>query len=86
MGGRAVDKPENPLAFPRPAASGWPAEDGMTLRDWFAGQCDVAVYTPIQSLELAHGRRPTIGELAEYVAEIRHLEADAMLAARATEA
>lgn len=34
-----TDKPRNPLAFPRPGFE-TPAgyEDGMTLRDWFAGQ------------------------------------------------
>jgi hypothetical protein len=30
-------KPDNPQAFPRTHSHG-PSADGMTLRDWFAGQ------------------------------------------------
>jgi hypothetical protein len=54
----------------------------MTLRDYFAGQCDVRAYGPGEAYELAYGRRPTISELAAYIAKIRLIEADAMLAAR----
>lgn len=54
----------------------------MTLRDWFAGQCDVSAYSPCAAFELANGKNPTIDELAEYIAEIRLIEADAMLRAR----
>jgi hypothetical protein len=55
---------------------------GMSLRDWFAGQADVAIYEPLQTLKAKLSRQPTISELATYVAEIRTIEADAMLAAR----
>jgi hypothetical protein len=34
-----MSKPENPPAFPRPSStSSNPAQEGMTLRDHFAGQ------------------------------------------------
>ena len=55
---------------------------GMSLRDWFAGRADVAIYEPLQTLKGKLSRQPTIDELATYVAEIRTIEADAMLAAR----
>lgn len=58
------------------------ASQGMTLRDYFAAKADVSVYAPAESFEAARGRKPTIGELANYIAEIRCVEADAMLAAR----
>jgi hypothetical protein len=32
------DKPENPPAFPRTDDAWWGGEQGMTLRDYFAGQ------------------------------------------------
>lgn len=53
--------------------------EGMSLRDYFAGQCDTEVYTPIETYERAKGRKPTIEELAEYIAQIRYYEADAMI-------
>tara|TARA_R110002096_G_scaffold173781_2_gene348209 strand:- start:405754 stop:405966 length:213 start_codon:yes stop_codon:yes gene_type:complete len=56
--------------------------EGMSLRDYFAGQCDVLAYTPIETFERAYGRRPGVEELAGYIAEIRGYEADAMIAAR----
>ena len=56
--------------------------DGMSLRDYFAGQCDIEAYTPINTFELRYGRKPKVEELADYIAEIRYLEADAMLAQR----
>lgn len=55
---------------------------GMSTRDYFAAKCDVAVYTPFNNLHASLGRHPTVGELAEYIAGIRFIEADAMLAAR----
>lgn len=57
-------------------------DPGMTLRDWFAGQCDVSAYSPLAAFEHAHGKKPTIAEFAEYLASIRFIEADAMLRAR----
>jgi len=55
---------------------------GMTLRDYFAAKCDVSVYAPVDSFHRKHGRNPTGNELAAWIAEVRFIEADAMLAAR----
>jgi hypothetical protein len=71
-------------AFPFPVLHGSGAPTGMSLRDYFAGQVDVSMYTPFNNLKEIHGRNPTVGELAEYIAGIRMIEADAMLAARET--
>lgn len=57
-------------------------QSGMTLRDYFAAHTDVSVYTPIETFERANGRKPTIAELAMYIANIRTVEADAVLKAR----
>jgi hypothetical protein len=57
-------------------------DNGMSLRDWFAGRADVAIYEPLQTLKAKLSRQPTIGELAIYVASVKMAEADAMLAAR----
>lgn len=61
---------------------GTSGHSGMTLRDYFAANADVTEYTPIDAFERSFGRSPTIKELAEYIAQIRLVEADAMLAAR----
>lgn len=58
---------------------------GMTLRDYFAAKCDVSFYAPSETLERQMGRNPTIGEMADYIASIRYIEADAMLAQRDTD-
>jgi len=55
---------------------------GMTLRDYFATKCDVGAYNPADAFFLNHNRKPTISELADYIAEIRYIEARAMLKAR----
>lgn len=79
----------NPFAFPFPDerdAEGngiTEGSRGMTMRDWFASQCDVTAYHPAGTLEKSIGRAPTIDELADYIAKIRHIEADCMLAERA---
>jgi hypothetical protein len=69
-------------AFSRGVDTFGEVQIGMSLRDWFAGQADVAIYEPLQTLKAKLSRQPTISELAAYVAEIRTIEADAMLAAR----
>ena len=73
-------------AFPRPAYSGQTkdgtAQSGMTLRDYFAGQCNVLAYFPYETLLKKLERSPTEDELADFIARIRLSEADAMLAAR----
>lgn len=53
---------------------------GMTLREYFASQADVSVYQPVDTLTSKLQRKPTVGELAQYIADIRFIEADAMIA------
>ena len=92
-----TDKPENPqtylrhegvekaggFAYPQFPDRRFHVEGcSMTLRDYFAGQVDVSVYEPKASFERANGRSATIDELASYIAEIRMIEADAMLKER----
>ena len=55
---------------------------GMTLRDYFAASVNVGEYFPIETFKNSYGRKPNFKELAEYIAQIRMLEADAMLKAR----
>lgn len=57
--------------------------DGMKLRDYFAAKADMTPYNPRIALETKLKRAVTMAELAEYIAKIRHIEADAMLAERA---
>jgi len=66
-----MDKPDNPPAFPRPGFE-QPAgmQDGMTLRDWFAGQALAGL--------LAHAS----GEDPHKAPEMAYRLADAMLAER----
>jgi hypothetical protein len=56
--------------------------NGMTLRDWFAVKCDIAIYNPSRMFFDQFGRHATPAEFAEYISTIRYLEADAMIAAR----
>ncbi|TWC18149.1 hypothetical protein FBY06_11574 [Pseudomonas sp. SJZ085] len=55
---------------------------GMTLRDYFAAKCEIAMYAPGDIFYRTYGRNPDATELAALIAEIRFIEADAMLAAR----
>lgn len=55
---------------------------GMSLRDYFAAKCNVEVYVPVDVFYRTYGRNPDASELAKLIAEIRYIEADAMLAAR----
>lgn len=68
--------------FPREKEEIFTSFPGLSLRDWFAGQADVSAYQPKDTLEHKLGRVVTIDELAAYIAKIRLIEADAMLAAR----
>jgi hypothetical protein len=56
---------------------------GMTLRDYFAASVDVSIYQPLVMLKNKINRDPTVAELAAYIADIRMVEADALLKARA---
>lgn len=72
-----TDKPDNPPAFPIPLINepgAYPAEPGMSLRDWFAGH----------ALFLRYGPRGTTASCEE-MASFAYQMADAMLAERAKE-
>jgi hypothetical protein len=69
-------------AFPCPETEKHYKDEGMTLHDYFAAHADVSIYTPLENLTTQLHRKPTIGELAEYIASIRSIEADAMLKER----
>jgi hypothetical protein len=75
-------------AFPGPYASEngnievlW-KQHGMTLRDYFAAHANPALYKPLEILTEKLGRSPSVKELADYIASVRFVEADAMLKAR----
>lgn len=59
-----------------------PIDSRLTLRDYFAAHADVSAYRPIEVLTGKLGRGPTMQELAAYIADIRLMEADAILKAR----
>jgi sulfite reductase beta subunit-like hemoprotein len=76
MVGAVMCKPENPPAFPHQWCNEhhvWHFEDGMTLRDWFAGQALLRVYND-------GGRYSPEG--MKQVAKYSYAMADAMLAER----
>lgn len=58
------------------------AMQGMSLRDYFAAKCDVSQYAPGDLFYRTYSRNPDATERAKLIAEIRYIEADAMLAAR----
>ena len=69
-------KPYNPSAFPTVLPKDWDSvNEGMTLRDWFAGQALTG---------LLAGRQPNNTYPAEHLAETSYAMADVMLAARLT--
>jgi hypothetical protein len=69
----------NSPAFPHHEDGMSGTSPGMSLRHYFASHVDVSVYDPINTFRNARGREPSVEELATYVAEIRMLEADALL-------
>jgi hypothetical protein len=64
-------------AFPLPSEPGFPAEMGMTLRDWFAGQA-LGAYLAGRNGDSRDTARP-------HVAQTCYEYADAMLKAREVE-
>lgn len=74
-----MDKPENPPAFPNIGNNAWSMQptEGMTLRDWFAGQALGGALSGILSdgSTIERSDAPTYAALAYAIA-------DAMLAAR----
>ncbi len=79
-------KPENPQAFPQEwtmngTTDNW--ENGMTLRDYFANGVDIPWNVVFNMLEEKHGiSKVTFKMVAETRAELKYLEADAMLKQR----
>lgn len=73
-------------AFPVPAddKAGWHSQEGMSLRDWFAGQALAGLYA-CRDLQLAalHDQAKTgSGDFDACMAKQAYLQADAMIAAR----
>lgn len=79
-------KNDGGAAFPydRGLLPGQP-QTGMSLRDWFATHADVPWNAAIETLSLRGCSHPTVKQLAEYRAQLKYIEADAMLAARTKE-
>jgi len=66
-------------AFPRSPHTGDPSDDGMTLRDWFAGQALAGVMSTAEGLgRVEAAARSELLETATLIYEM----ADAMLKAR----
>lgn len=63
----------NRPAFPIPEDQC--GEAGVTLLEYMMAKVDVSPYRPMESLSAKLGRQPTILELAEYIAQIREIEA-----------
>ena len=68
-------------AFPMcmPTSIGTGVVYGMTLHDYFAAHANPALYKPLETLTAKLGRHPSVGELADYIANLRFIEAGAML-------
>jgi len=78
-----MSKDNSGPAFPATEAHGLNSGySGMTLRDYFAANVNIGSYNPVETFKREHGRYPSVGDLAEYIADIRYIEADAMLKAR----
>ena len=72
--------PENPPAFPLPDGADLMGRDGMTLRDWFAGQTLPSVLGAGVSMEGADPKQ--FQSETRQIAVLAYAIADAMLAAR----
>ena len=60
-----------------------PKPDLSSLRDYFAAKANIEVYAPVYLLYRMLGRNPTVDEMAAWIAEVRFIEADAMIRRRA---
>lgn len=93
-------KPKNPLAFPRPISTdAFPADhaqmgnyvessnaqDGMTLRDYFAAKAMHAHLVALANSEMTKPSGMKGDALAELIAESAYQQADFMLKAREEE-
>lgn len=65
---------DNPPAFPRPSTANGTRQDGMSLRDWFAGQA-LAGFSSRETFDPGQAK-------PEQRARLAYIEADAMLAER----
>ncbi|MWA22325.1 hypothetical protein AQ938_07090 [Burkholderia pseudomallei] len=54
----------------------------VALRDFYAAHVDVSLYRPMEALLQKLGRPPSMTELAAFIADIRLMEADALMKAR----
>jgi len=90
-----TDKPNNPPAFPThhnvhdPRTDGFFSEQGMTLRDWFAGKFAAAIISTIHSGE-DYNRIKSIAETynmntSQWISWQAYKQADAMLSERETQ-
>jgi len=57
--------------------------EGISLRDYFAAKANIEVYAPVDTLYRTLGRNPTVDEMAAWIADVRFIEADAMIRRRA---
>lgn len=73
-------------AFPVPAddKAGWHSQEGMSLRDWFAGQALAGLYACryLQMATLYDITKINSGEFEETIAKQCYRQADAMIAER----
>ncbi len=77
-----MSKKDGGWAFPVPNDANCNGEEGMTLLDYFAAKARIEVYAPVDTLYRKLGRNPTVNELAEWIADIRYIEAAFMIARR----
>jgi hypothetical protein len=66
-------------AFPRPAAGYSGSQEGMTLRDYFAGQALAAI---LVNASADDGSFKSAKELCDIAAPVAYIAADAMIVAR----
>lgn len=80
-GEQQYEHPVHGVIFPS-SVYGSRYDPGMTLRDWFAGQADIP-WNVLHAMLVQRGEHePTSGRVAEYRANMKYIEADAMLEAR----
>lgn len=73
-----ISKLQNPFTFPRLEDEQIPPSEGITLRDYFAGQA-----LPVIIRVCGSDTRPSGVDYGDYCAEQAYKMADAMLAERA---
>lgn len=66
--------------YPNEVHSEWKKKQGKTLRDDFASKVNIPWDAAYHTLEKEFGREPTGKEIAEFRADYKYIEADAMIA------